>query len=344
MSSFDGGGLRWGVMGCGNISSDFFNAMKMFKNIHFQACAAHSKESAEAFAKTHGFTTSYDSYEALAKDDNVDVVYVGNIHTKHYESIILALEHHKHVLVEKPMCMNAKQVRHVKEVAEKQGKFLMEGMWTRFFPCVRRVRELIKDGAIGNVHFVDGAIGWAFDKNNARAWKRELGGGSLLDIGIYPLAFLTMILGSKPEKISAVGELTEEGIDSYVSATLQYSGSRFGTFQSTFLGNMNDIVTIIGSKGKIIVQSMAHTATEIKVVIDGKESTETFPLPPLAPNATKLNFGNSQGFAYEGAEVTKCILEGKTQSPEYTLEESLDVAIIMDKIRADIGVVYEEDK
>ncbi|KAF4045268.1 putative Oxidoreductase family NAD-binding domain-containing protein [Phytophthora infestans] len=220
-------------------------------------------------------------------------------------------------------------------------------MWTRFFPSIRHVRQLLADKEIGDVHHVHASFGIQFDVVNTRMWHNELGGGGLLDIGIYPLAFATMVFGAKPDKITSAGKLNDGGIDIYNSVTLEYSDSRFATVEYTMLANTDETVTISGSKGRIHLPTPAHTATEVQVVKyleDGtqKETTTSFPWPAPAAGVT-FNYGGSEGFRYEAETVIKAIQNKEAESKEYPLDESLQIMTIMDKIRKDLGLVYPAD-
>lgn len=339
--------LRWGILGCGRISTDFVSAIKSLESVELRACAARSMDSAQAFAKEHGIHQAYDSYEALVSDTTVDVVYVGTLHPWHYEHTVLALRHGKHVLVEKPMAMNAKQASAAIALAREKQLFLMEGMWTRFFPAIRHVRQLLAEKAIGEVHHVHAAFGVPFGADNARMWSNHLGGGGLLDVGIYPLAFATMVFGSTPEKITSAGKLNEGGVDIYNTVTLEFSDSRFATVEYTVLSLMDETVTISGSKGRIYLPSPAHTATEVRVVKyleDGlhKESRSLFPWP-TPPAGTTFNYLGSEGLRYEAEAVTQAVQNKQIECKEYSLDESLQIMTIMDKIRKDVGVVYPAD-
>ncbi|CAI5719442.1 unnamed protein product [Peronospora effusa] len=339
--------LRWGFLGCGRISADFISALKSLDNIKFQACAARSLSSAKNFAKLHEIAKAYDSYKALVSDTEVDIIYIGTLHPWHYEHTMLALTHGKHVLVEKPMAMNVTQAAAAIALAREKNLFLMEGMWTRFFPAIHHVRQLLNDEVIGNVHHLHAAFGVQFDTDNARMWHKELGGGGLLDIGIYPLAFATMVFGGKPEKITSAGKLNDGGVDIYNSVTLEYTDSRFATIEYTMLATLDETVTITGSKGRIHLPASAHTATEVIVVKyldDGsqKETKLLFPLPTPAPGA-KFNYPGSEGFRYEAEAVVKAIQNKQLEVEEYPLDESLQIMTIMDKVRKDVGLVYPAD-
>ncbi|KAL8021960.1 putative tetrahydrofolate dehydrogenase/cyclohydrolase, oxidoreductase [Plasmopara halstedii] len=338
---------RWGIIGCGRISWDFVSSIKSLNNVVVQACAARSLADAHTFANNFGITQAYDSYEALVSDANVDVVYIGTLHPWHYEHTVLALNHGKHVLVEKPMAMNAIQASAAIALAREKKLFLLEGMWTRFFPAIRYVRQLLNNKEIGDVHHVHAAFGVPFGKDNARIWHNELGGGGLLDIGIYPLAFATMVFGTKPEKITSAGKRNDGGVDIYSTVTLEYSDSRFATIEYTMLAKLDESVTITGSKGRICLPAAAHTATEVQMIKyfeDGtqKETKSLFPWPMPAAGVTFIHLG-SEGLRYEAEAVIHAIQKKELESNEYSLDESLGIMTIMDKIRKDLGVVYPAD-
>ncbi|GLD92260.1 hypothetical protein PINS_up000793 [Pythium insidiosum] len=340
--------LRWGFIGCGKISSDFANALKSVPHAVLHACAARSTSSAEAFASTHGFKRAYTSYEQLCADPEVDVVYIGTLHISHYEHSLLALEHRKHVLVEKPMTMNATQAAAVIRSAQEKKLFLMEGMWTRFFPAVRFVREQLQKNVIGDVHHINADIGFQFAPDNARLWERSLGGGGLLDIGIYPLAFVTMVFGGEPERVTATGKISDGGVDVYGAVTLEYSGNRFASVQYTCLAEFAETVTIIGSKGRLHIHTPSHRPTHVTTttyLADGSttEQLTVFPAPVPHPSATTFNYGGSEGFVYEAQAVTDALQHQETQHSEYPLTESLALMKIMDDIRQQLGVRYDAD-
>ncbi|CAI5720593.1 unnamed protein product [Hyaloperonospora brassicae] len=339
--------LRWGFLGCGRISSDFINAIKSFDSLVLQACAARSLPSAQAFANEHMVHEAYGSYEALVADSQVDVVYIGTLHPWHYEHTMLALKHGKHVLVEKPMTMNAAQASSAIALAREEQLFLAEGMWTRFFPAVRYVRQLLVDKVIGDVHHVHAAFGVQYERDNVRMWHNELGGGGLLDIGIYPLAFVTMVFGAQPDNIVSAGKLNDGQVDIYNSVTLEYSNLRFATIQYTMLATLDETVTITGSMGRIHLPAPAHTANEVRVIKyqpNGleEETRSVFPWPTSVPGAT-FNYGGSEGFFYEAEAVINAVRNEQLELEEYPLDESLQIMTIMDKIRSDLGLVYSAD-
>ncbi|KAF0689479.1 Aste57867_19086 [Aphanomyces stellatus] len=340
--------LRWGILGCGKICNDFVMGLQLVDGAEIVACASRSLDTARAFGELHGIPACYDSYDALCADPSIDVVYVGTVHTYHFPHTMLALSRGKHVLVEKPMAMNHRDAAEMVALAQSKNLFLMEAMWTRFFPAVRHARDLLAAGTIGDVHGVHADMGFAFPKDAERIWKRELGGGGLLDIGIYPLAFVSMAFpGQVPHRVHTVGATSDQGVDLYAVVTLQYDGDRYGTIQYSCLADLREEVTILGTKGSLRITSPAHAPTSISLRQTGHATDEVvdFPLPKLPPLTTRraFNFGNSIGLSYEAAAVQAAITRGDRESAEYPLTESLFLAKLMDTIRHDLGVVYDAD-
>ncbi|ETW02600.1 hypothetical protein H310_06070 [Aphanomyces invadans] len=337
--------LRWGILGCGKISNDFVMGLALVANAQVVACASRSLDAAVAFGTLHGIPTWYGSYDALCRDPQVDVVYVGTLHTHHHPHTMLALSHNKHVLVEKPMALNRRDAADMVSLAKAKGLFLMEAMWTRFFPAIQHVRSLLADGVIGYVHAVHADMGFAFPSSADRIWKRDLGGGGLLDIGIYPLAFVSMVFPDEaPINVHTVGSLSDDGVDVFAVVTLQYSRHRYGTIQYSCLADFREEVTILGSKGRLVIDAPAHTPTRVRLDRGSDVETVEFPLPTPAPSSSAFNFGGSVGLSYEAAAVGKAIrIDHATECAEYPLSESLFLAGLMDTIRRDLGVVYDAD-
>ncbi|KAI9980164.1 hypothetical protein PInf_026599 [Phytophthora infestans] len=313
--------LRWGILGCGRISHTFASNLKPLKTAIFHACAARSLDKAQELANKH--------------------VYIGTLHPTHCDLALLALNHGKHVLVEKPMAMNAKEAETVITLAQQKRLFFMEGMWARFFPAVRFVRQVIEEGGIGDVHHMHSAFGVAFKADNDRIWKKELGGGGLLDIGIYVLATATMVFGFKPEKITSAGKLNDEGVDVYSSITLEYSGQRFATLEYSTLAKISETVTVTGTKGRIFIHPPAHASMEISVATyeeSGKETEKTSRFPWPTPS------DHHSGYLYEAEAATEAIQRNEIECIEYSHAESLGIMNSMDKIRKDLGLVYPADE
>lgn len=343
--------VRWGFLGCGRITHDFVTAMAPIaeKTAVLAACAARSLSSAEQFAATHNIAKAYGSYEELCADPEVDIIYVGTINTTHAEHAQLALRHGKHVLVEKPMTMNAREAGETIALAREKGLFFLEGVWTRFFPAVRHVRELLAQGTIGDVQYVQADMGIVVSPDSDFASKSSTGGGALLGIGIYPLSFVTMALGTEPTKVTAVGKLSENSeVDVFANVTLEFGGDKFATMQYSLRTEMCKTLMILGSKGRILINSLAHAPSRVTLVKYGEnrelnETTSQFPIPEIAPDA-RYNFTGSEGLLYEAEAATNAIQSKLTEAIEYPADESLAIQKIMDEIRKQLGVVYDADK
>lgn len=346
--------VRWGIIGCGRISGAFVSALTSVsaktKAASVAACAARSLSSAQKFAAEHNIPKAYDSYQDLVADPEIDVVYIGTLHISHSEHAQLALNHGKHVVVEKPMAMNAREAEVTIALAREKGLFFFEAMWTRFFPAMQHVREVLAKGVIGEVQHVQADMGFAFEADNDRIWKRSMGGGALLDIGIYPLAFITFALGTSPTKITAVGRLSDddEKVDVYANVTLEFPGRKFATMQYSAYTQLQEITTYHGTKGRITIGSPAHMPTKVEVTTYGKEfgqeetATTEFPLAEPAPGVTFV-FPQVGGFTYEAEAATNAIKNKQVELPEYTPDESLGIQKIMDEIRKQLGLVYDAD-
>nr|CCA20664.1 dimeric dihydrodiol dehydrogenase putative [Albugo laibachii Nc14] len=343
--------VRWGILGCGKISSDFTTVLNQFTDSVVTACAARSLDRSEAFAKKHGIANYYDSYDKLCEDPGVDVVYIGTIHPRHIDQIKSALKNRKHVLVEKPMTLNKTQALEVKTLVDQSDCFFLEGVWTRFFPATRYVRCLLDEGAIGQVQFVTTCIGYAFSPDVKRIWDRSLGGGGLLDIGIYGLQYVTMAFGveAKIESIVASGKLTDGGVDAYGSITIHYEGSRFATVQYSCLAKMNERVSIVGTKGVIEIHPEGHIPTKVTLsrkepdTADGSTTSSTEFLLPT-DDASKYEFEGSTGFKYEIEAVNDYLRQNKREASEFSWDDSILLQDIMDQVRHQIGVVYPEEE
>lgn len=329
--------LRWGIAAAGKISNDFVVAIKALPSDSHQvvAVAARSSASAEKFAQTHGIPQAYEGYKKLAEDRNVDVVYVSVLNPQHYEVSKLMLENGKHVLCEKPFTMNEKQTRKLIEIARAKKLFIMEAIWSRCFPAYRELRRIIESGVIGEVVQVTLDFGFPIS-DTERIKSKELGGGAILDLGVYVLQFQQYVFrGLTPSKVVANGHLNNEGVDNSVAAILTYSGNKTAVVSISSLVKLSSQGTIYGTKGTIKVDEMWSPT---KLDVDGK--VQQF---PLIQNNGTFNYFNSAGLAYEAEEVRKCIKSGVIESEQITHEETIQLAQLMDKLRQEVGVVYPAD-
>ncbi|GAV02547.1 hypothetical protein RvY_13094 [Ramazzottius varieornatus] len=329
--------LRWGFMGSGKINNDFATAIDTFsKNEHKKvAVAARKKASAEAFAKKFDFEKSYDSYESLALDADIDIVYIGTVNPNHYELCVLCIENGKHVLCEKPLTLRLEHTQKLIKLAEEKGKFFQEAVWSRFFPIYERVRQELKAGSLGEINLVTAMFGFN-DQQTARLMRKDLGGSSLMDIGGYTIQFALQVYGPEmPQKVHAVAIKNVEGIDMSVAITLQWKGGQIAQLTSSFLAKLDSSAQIWGQSGSLEVHEPFWCPEEMTL----KGKTEKHPLPMVKHD---LEFRNGQGMVYEVQEVKRCIDNGLTESPHFTHKETLIIAQIADEVKKQIGLSFEE--
>ncbi|CAD7085587.1 unnamed protein product [Hermetia illucens] len=282
--------LRWGIVGAGKISHDFANAIGTLSDDEhvIVAVAARDLTRAQDFAQLHEIPKSYDSYEDLAKDADVEIVYIGAIHPHHLELGMLMLSNRKHVLVETPLCMNEKQARKLIKYAEQKKLFLMEAVWSRFLPCYQYLRKKIENGMLGDLEEVQ--ISFGFDLQTVdRITKKSLGGGALLDLGIYAIQFSQWVFREPPKTITATGELNEDGCDMAVKADLIYSSGAKTLISISVKDVLDNTAIVKGTKGQITIKNF--WCAETLIDIDGTEKTW------LLPQAKhQSNYPNSVGF------------------------------------------------
>ncbi|XP_054627215.1 trans-1,2-dihydrobenzene-1,2-diol dehydrogenase-like [Dunckerocampus dactyliophorus] len=329
---------RWGLCGAGKISHDFSVALKTLLAEHHQirAIASRSLERAQEFAGKHGVLKAYGSYEELAKDPNVDIVYLGVLHTEHWQVGLLFLNAGKNVLCEKPFAMNSRQVKDLVGAARKNKVFLMEAVWSRCFPAYTEVRRQLAEGSVGDAKLVKAYFG-SPQLSIPRSVEKELSGGALLDIGVYCLQFVLMVFdGERPESIQATGVLLDSGVDESVVVVMKFSRKRMAVCTFSIAVLLPNDAVVSGTKGSIQVCGPMHCPT--RLVVNGKVTD--YPLPePVLP----LNFTNSTGLRYEADEVRQCLLKGLKESPRMPLADSILLTEIMDEIRKQVGVVFSQD-
>ncbi|KAK6475311.1 trans-1,2-dihydrobenzene-1,2-diol dehydrogenase-like isoform X1 [Huso huso] len=330
---------RWGICSAGKISHDFVVALKTLPREEHQVVAVAARELgwAQDFANRHDIPRAYGSYQELAQDKDIDVVYLGTIHPQHHPVGLLFLRAKKNLLCEKPLAMNMREVLELTAAARENDVFLMEALWTRYFPASIQISDVLAQGVLGEVKLVRVEFGMPM-LDVSRAVKKELGGGALLDIGVYCLQFACMVFnGERPESIQASGCLLDTGLSlcvcvcvcvcvwSVLCVCLCDTGLSF--CQMAF---------IFGTKGTIKIPAPMWSPTSL--IVNGNETQ--FPLPePSQP----LNFPNSTGLRYEAQEVRRCLLAGLKQSPRMTLEDTALLTSICDEARRQVGVVYCQD-
>jgi len=322
--------FNWGILGAGGIAHKLADAVNSYTQSEVVAVAAASGvERAQAFAEEMDIPKAYGSYEELVADDSIDIVYVATTHNNHHNPALLAIEAGKNVMVEKAFTQNEKQARMVVEAARAKGVFVMEAMWARHLPHMYAVRELIERGEIGQIVSVQADHGQPI-AHIERMRNPALAGGALLDLGVYPIAFAHDIMGV-PDSITAVGRLTDTGVDAQVSMVLDYASlGAQASLTTTMEGRTPCMALIGGTQGFIQIDRTFYNPTTFKVTrYDGTSWT----YDGVQPN----------GFQYEAAEVARCIDLGLTESPVPTLDASLEIMRIMDEVRNQIGLIYPDE-
>ncbi|MDI9468953.1 MAG: Gfo/Idh/MocA family oxidoreductase [Bacillota bacterium] len=343
--------IRWGLLGAGVISGKFATGLSVLPDAELTAIAARDGERAAAFAARHGVRRHYAGYEALFADPEIDVVYIGVIHPEHYPLALRALEAGKHLLVEKPFTMNRAQAARVLALARERRRFVMEAMWTRFNPVSLRVRDWVREGRIGTLRLVRAAFGYNVGETAAaregRALKRELGGGALLDVGIYTLSLAGLLLGWEPDRVRGVADLDPvTGVDRVASVQLAYPSGAVCELSSAVACALDHSAWIYGTEGVIEIPRFWNPfEAVIRRTDDVSEATPLDRVYGLPSGGAVERFrpeivGNAYG--YEAAEVMRCIRAGLTESPDMTHAETLAWMGVMDRLRTDWGLDYGE--
>ncbi len=324
--------INWGIIGTGWIADKFAEGLSVLPEARLQAVASRTMERAKKFAGRHKVKTAHGSYEEIVRNPDVDVVYVATPHPLHCSNTLMALESGKAVLCEKPFAMNEKEVLRMIAKAKEKDNFLMEAFWTRFLPSVDKVLRMIAEGKIGTVRHIKSDFGVfrTFDPKG-RLFNKELGGGSLLDIGIYPV-FLTLLLWGEPDEISASADIGSTAVDESLALTFKYKDGRTATLFSSFTVNSTVETDICGTEGRIRMNRMWHCPVSLEFT-KGDHTTKT-----IGPRYV----GN--GYNYEAAEVMKCLRAGKRESDTLPLDFSLRLIRLLDRIRKQIGLEYAADR
>ena len=323
--------VRWGILGTGKIARAFATALQDVPDAVLAGVASRSRDKAEAFAAEFHAGAAYASYEALVAADGIDLVYVATPHPQHVGNALLALGAGKGVLVEKPFTMNVREAEQLIAAARTSGLFLMEAMWTRFMPALAEVKRLIAAGEIGSVQQVVADFGFtaSFGPEH-RVFNPELGGGALLDLGIYPLSIAASLLGPVVD-VKAQASMGPTGVDVQTGFTMKHESGAMAACSCSFLARTPGELTVSGSRGHIRMNTMFHRARSVTVALDDG-STRTIATPYL---------GN--GYVHEVIEAQRCWREGLIESPGMTHDETLALMNVMDEIRRQIGLRYEAD-
>lgn len=314
--------IKWGIIGLGNIAKKFAHALKGMEGVTLEAVASRTKESSESFGKEYDLQLDkcYGSYKEIVKDQAIDVIYIAVPHSFHKEISILCLENGKSVLCEKPVAINKEEIEEVIKIAKEKNLFFMEAMKTRFLPINLKVKQWIKEGRIGEVQLLQADFGFKADFNPShRLFNKELGGGALLDVGIYGVSYSSFIFGNEPISIKGNAYIGATGVDENISISLMYKEGKQAQLYSSINLDTRREAYIIGTEGRICIPRFSN-AEYATIISKGKEENIHIPF--------KIN-----GFEYQIEEVTKCINEGKNQSDLMCWKDSVEIMRIMDSIK-----------
>lgn len=322
--------FRWGILGSGGIARRFAEDLALLEGHVVAAVGSRTKESAEKFASSFPGCIPFSSYKELVTAD-VDAIYVATPHPMHHANTLLAMKARKPVLCEKAFTVNATEAKELIEYSQTHRIPLMEAMWTRFLPHIHAIKELIASGALGEIHSVVADHGQYIPYTRAaRLWEPELGGGALLDLGIYPLTIAHLILG-EPASIKAVATLTDKKVDLNTSMILTYPSGAHATLSCTMGARGSVSAMIAGDKARLELDDYFYAPTSYRLITREGEVTE-FP---------KNYEGN--GLREEAAEFARVVRSGGIESPLMTHATSLTMMEQMDEIRAQIGVRYPSE-
>ncbi|RKP54210.1 gfo/Idh/MocA family oxidoreductase [Cohnella endophytica] len=313
--------IKWGIAGPGMISRQFAKDLVHAEGAHLAAVAGRSLEKAESFASEFGIAKAYGSLEELAQDPDIDIVYVGTLHPAHRDNAMIFLRAGKAVLCEKPFTINAGEAEELISYARENQIFLMEAMWTRYLPAIAQVRQWLAEGRIGEVRMVKADFGFDFEwQAGSRLLDPNLGGGALLDVGIYPLSFVSMVFGEQPARVHSNVRIGATGVDEQFSLLLEYEGGKTASLNGAVQLAMPNEAYILGTKGQIHIPEFfaARTAT---LRVAGEE--------PIVYEDSR----SGSGYAFEAVEAMACLREGRTESLTMPLDETLEIMRTLDGIR-----------
>lgn len=320
--------IRWGIIGLGKIANKFATDLASIKNVELVAVASRNIQNANNFAEKHNAKKAYSSYEELAKDNNVDAVYIATPHSFHKEHAILCLQNKKAVLCEKPFAMNLSEVTEMIEAAKENNVLLMEALWSFFLPHFTYVLDLVKSEKFGKLKNLEADFGFHTPYNtDSRLFKKELGGGSLLDIGIYPIFAALATLG-EPDAIDASATFFENGADASCDMVFQYKNAK-ATLKSTLLEETPSIAILKFEKAIVKLNRQFHQSSSITIIQNNTEEIINFDFKTL-------------GYSFETEHFNSLLRAGEKESNMMTFEFSKNLINTLDKVRGIIGLTYNK--
>ena len=318
----EGGQVRWGILGTGAIAGAFVTDLRLSRCGVATAVGSRRQGSADRFAKEFGIANRHASYEALVADPDVDVIYVATPQPMHRDNAILALQGGKHVLVEKPFTMNAVEAREIVQVARERGRFAMEAMWTRFLPHVVVIRDWLARGLLGETVTVTADHGqWFAEDPDFRLFAPELGGGALLDLGVYPVSFASMVLG-RPDRIVSISDPAFTGVDAQTSMLFGYDSGAQAVLTCTLRGKSPTRASIVGTDARIEVEGDFYAPTNVTLITRSGQATRV------------ESVHEGRGLRHQADEVARRLAAGEVESPLMPLNETIAIMETMDAVRA----------
>ena len=323
--------LHVGIIGCGRIAGTMAETLMKMDSVVSYAAASRDKEKAAAFASKYGFQKTYGSYQELAADPNVDLVYIAVPHSHHAECARLCLENGRSVLCEKSFTVNAREAESVISLAHKKHLLITEAMWVRYIPLVRTLREVLSSGIIGELSMCTANLHYVID-DKPRLTDPDLAGGALLDVGVYALTFASIVFGDDVSSVSASAVLTGKGVDRQDSITLTYRDGKMAVLNCGMSALSDRQGVIYGRNGYIIVENI-NNFEAVDIYSSERKLIKRIPAPPQI-----------SGYEYEIEACRKAILSGSDECPEMTHDETIRIMKQMDEIRRQTGVVYSFEK
>jgi predicted dehydrogenase len=322
------GPIRWGILGTGNIAKQFARGLAVLPDAALVAVGSRSQASADAFGELFGVQRRHAGYDALANDPDVDAVYIATPHSLHHENSLLCLRAGKAVLCEKPFTINAHQAEEVIAYGRAAGLFVMEAMWTRFLPIMVRLRQLLAEGAIGEVRMLTADFGFRAEVNPAgRLFNPALGGGALLDVGVYPVSLASMVFGA-PARVTSMAHLGTTGVDEQAGIIFAYDSGQLALLSTAIRTSTPHEALLMGTAGQIKLHSPWWMPTRMSVLRAGEEA-ELIELP-----------FEGNGYNYEAAEVMRCLRASERESATMPLDETLAIMRTLDALRQQWGLRY----
>lgn len=323
--------INWGIVGPGRIAHKFAKDLAMVQDAKLHAVASRSFDRAKEFANEYGATHAFGSYEEMVNCPYLDIVYIASPHTGHHPHSLLFLKNKIPVLCEKPLAINSKQVAEMVAVARETNTFLMEAIWTRFIPLFDKATELVNNGIIGDINTIRADFGFkAAVGPEHRVFNPELGGGSLLDVGLYPVYAATHFLG-KPTRIEATALKNDSGTDDSCAMIFSYNNNKMAILDSSIINHTRTVAVLYGKKGRIELHGRFHEGERATVSIYGKDEEEEIYIP-------KTGFG----YYHEIVSVNECLRNGKTENEKLPLDLSIQLMASLDAVRKAAGIHYPD--